>query len=141
MGVRQRGVAMGAGKGFRGHRLVGMANQRAAAAFAAKAALARCNMFGLLRSVRLLTLRRRQAGIVRVFRGFGEPRLKFGDASLGRLKALPQRPDQGVFLGVTQVVEVGKLRHPSLRIDSAVTASSTFFEAVNARANYPSQRR
>jgi hypothetical protein len=44
-------------------------------------------------------------------RRFAEPRFKFGNPPLGRLKALPQRPDQGVLLGVAQVVEVGKLGH------------------------------
>src|SRR3954463_9772458 len=97
-----------------------------AAAVATKAALARSGAFGLLRPVRLLTLRRRQAGIVRGLAGFGKPRLEFGNASFGRLKTLPQRPDQGVLLGVAQVVEVGKLRHFSLKIGSAVTTSSTF---------------
>ena len=56
IGVRQRGVTMRTGGGFRGHRLVGMADQRAATAFAAKAALARTGALGLLRPVRLLTL-------------------------------------------------------------------------------------
>src|SRR6185312_2140946 len=77
----------------------------------------------------LLARRWRQAGIVRGFAGLGEPCLKFGNALLGRSKALPQRPDQGVFLGVAQGVKVGKLRHPAARLDSAVTASSTFFQA------------
>src|SRR6185312_12422400 len=117
------------GGGFRDHRLVGMANQRAATAFAAQAAAARSDALGLLRPVELLARRWRQAGIVRGFAGLGEPCLKFGNALLGRSKALPQRPDQGVFLGVAQGVKVGKLRHPAVRLDSAVTASSTFFQA------------
>ncbi len=45
------------------------------------------------------------------FSRLGEPRFKLGNAPLGRLKALPQRADQGILLGVAQVVEVGKLRH------------------------------
>jgi hypothetical protein len=61
-------------------------------------------MLGFLRLVRLLTLRRRQTGIVRGF-----PRL--GDAPLGCLKALPKRADQGILPSVTQVVEVAKLGH------------------------------
>ena len=130
---------MRAGGGFRGHRLVGMADQRTAAAFSAKAALARSDTLGLLRLVRLLTLRRGKAGIVRGFAGFCGPRFKLGNAPLGRLKALPQRPDQGVFLGVAQVVEVGELGHPMVRIDSAVTASSIFFRPVDAWAEYPSK--
>ena len=65
-------------------------------------------MLGFLRLVRFLTLRRRQTGIVWGFPRLGEPRFKLGNAPLGRLKALPQRADQGILLGVAQVVEVGK---------------------------------
>src|SRR5208282_6053010 len=126
MGVRQGGAAMRAGRHLGGHRLVGIADQRPATAFAAQTAFARSGALGLLRPVRLLALRWRQAGIVRGFAGFGEPRLKLGNPPLGLLKALPQRPDQGVLLGVAQVVEVGKLGHPAFKIDSTVTASSTF---------------
>jgi hypothetical protein len=126
MGVRQRGVAMRAGRGFRDHGLVGMADQRAATACAAQAALARSGAPGLLQRGGLLALRWRQAGIVRGLAGFGEPRFKLGNAPLGRRKAQPQRPDQGVLLGVAQVVEVGKLGHLALRTDSAVTRSSSF---------------
>ena len=86
----------------------------AAAARAPQAAFARSDTLGFLRLVRLLTLRRRQAGIVRGFRRFAEPCFKLGNPPLGRFKTLPQRPDQGILLGVTQVVEVGKLEHPRL---------------------------
>jgi hypothetical protein len=103
-----------------------MADQRAATAFAAQAALARSDALGLLRPVGLLALRWRQAGIVRSFAGFGEPRLEFGNAPLGRLKALPQRPDQGVLLSVAQVVEVGKLWYAAIGTNTALTGSSTF---------------
>ncbi len=129
MGVRQTGPAMRAGRDLRGYPLVGMADQRSAATFAAQTAFARSGAFGLLRPVRLLAFRWRQAGIVRRLVRLGEPRFKLGNAPLGRLKALEQRPDQGVLFGVAQVVEVGKLGHPAVRIDSAVTASSTFFQA------------
>jgi hypothetical protein len=122
--VRQHGLAMRAGGGFRRYRLVGMADQRTAAAFAAEAASARSDALGLLRLIGLLTLRRRQAGIVRRLAGFGEPRFKFDNAPFGRLKALPQRPDQGVLLGVAQVVEVGRLRHVATETNMAVMVSS-----------------
>jgi hypothetical protein len=42
---------------------------------------------------------------------------------------LPQRPDQGVLLGVAQVVEVGKLRHTAIAINPTVMVSSTFLQA------------
>jgi hypothetical protein len=66
---------------------------------------------------------------VRDLAGFGEPCLRFGDAPLGRLKALPQRPDRGVPPGVAQVAEVGELGHTAMKIDPAVTASSAFLQA------------
>jgi hypothetical protein len=126
MGVRQTGLAMRAGRDLRGYPLVGVADQRTAAAFANQTAFARSGAFGLLRPVRLLACRRRQAGIVRRPAGLGGSRFKLGNTPLGRLEALEQRPDQDVLLGVAQVVEVGKLGHPAVRIDSAVTASRTF---------------
>ena len=78
---------------------------------ATQAALAWSDTLGFLRLVRPLTLRRRQAGIVRGFTGLREPRLKIGNPRRQVLHLCPQRPDQGVLLGVAQVVEVGKLRH------------------------------
>jgi hypothetical protein len=89
IGLRQSGMAMGAGGGFRRHRLVGMADQRPATACAAQAALARSGTLGFLWLVRLLALRWRQAGIVRGFARLAEPRFKFGNAPFGRLKTLP----------------------------------------------------
>lgn len=125
MGVGQGRVAMRAGGGFRDHGLVLITDQRAAAAFTAKAALARSDALGFLRLVPLLAPPRRQAGIFWGFARSGEPRFKFGNASLGHIK-LPQRPDQGVFLGVAQVEELGKLGHPTVRINSAATAQAPF---------------
>ena len=52
-----------------------------------------------------------QAGIVRCLRRFTEPCFKFGNPTLGCLKALPQRPNKGILLCVAQVAEVRKLRH------------------------------
>ncbi len=106
----QRSPAMRAGGRLRGDRFVGKQRQRTTPATATQAALARSGTLGFLRLVRLLTLRRRQTGIVRGFPRLGEPRFKLGNAPLGCLKALPQRADQGILLGVAQVVEVGKLR-------------------------------
>ena len=114
--------------------------RRCLAALAAQTAFARSGAFDLLQPVRLLAFRRRQAGIGRGFVRRGEPRFKLGNAPLGRLKALPQGPDQGVLFGVAQVVEVGKLGYSAVRIDSAVTASSTFFRRVDAGVGYPSNR-
>jgi hypothetical protein len=105
-----------------------MADQRAATTFAAQAALARSNALGFLQLVRLLTLRRWQAGIVRGFARLDKPRLKLSDTPLGCLKALPQRPDQRVLLAVAQVVELGKLGHGARRIETAVITSSIFFQ-------------
>jgi hypothetical protein len=128
---------MDAGGGFRNHRLVRMADQRSATASAAQAALAWSDAFGFLRLIGLLTLRRRQAGIVRRLARFGKPRFKFGNAPFGRFKALPQRPDQGVFLGVAQVVEVGKLRHTPIATNPTVLMSSPCLQVVEAQADCP----
>ena len=102
---------MRAGYRLGGYCLVGIAGQRAATAFAAQAALAWPNTLACLGLVRLLTLRWRQAGIVRCLRRFTEPCFKFGNPTLGRLKALPQRPNKGILSCVAQVAEVRKLRH------------------------------
>jgi len=96
---------------LRGDRFVGEKGQRATAALTTQAALAWSATLGFLGLVRLLTLRRRQAGIVRCLRRFTEPCFKFSDPPLGYLKAPPQRPNQGILLCVAQVVEIGKLRH------------------------------
>jgi hypothetical protein len=73
--------------------------------------LAWSGTLGSLRLIRLLTLRRRQAGIVRGFPRTIEPRFEIGNPPLRRLKPLVQRPDQSIFLSVAQVVEIEKLRH------------------------------
>src|SRR5271165_6501019 len=78
---------------------------------ATQAALARSDTLGFVRLVRLLPLRRRQTGIVRGFRRLAELCFEIGNQPLGRPEALPQDTDQGVLLGVAQVVEVGKLGH------------------------------
>src|SRR4051812_18343060 len=78
---------------------------------------------------------------VRGLAGFGEPCLRFGDAPLGRLKALPQRPDWGVPPGVAQVAEVGELGHTAMKIDPAVTASSAFLQASRCAGRSSPQRR
>ena len=96
--------------GLRGHRLVRVAGQRTAAAFTAQAALARSGSLGCLRPVRLLRLRWRQAGIVRRLRRFVEPGFERRDPRRQRLNLRPQRVDQGVFLGVAQMVEVREVR-------------------------------
>jgi hypothetical protein len=72
--------------------------------------LAWSGALGLLRLVRLLTHRWRQAGIVG-FRRPTKPRLKIGNPPFGRLKALPQRQGQGVLLGLAQGVKIRKLGH------------------------------
>src|SRR5882757_11582463 len=56
----ERGLAMRASGGFGGHRFVGIARQRTAAAIAAQAARARSDTLGLLRPVWLLPFRRWQ---------------------------------------------------------------------------------
>jgi hypothetical protein len=102
---------MRAGGRLGGDRFVGKQRQRTTTAPATQAASAPSATLGFLRLVRLLTLRRRQTGIVRGFPRLGEPRFMLGNAPLGCLKALPKRADQGILLSVAQVVEVGKLRH------------------------------
>jgi len=109
--ICQRGLAMRTGRRLGAYRFVGMTGQRAATAFAAQAAVAWSTMLGLFRLVRLLTLRRRQARVGRSFPRLAEPRFKFSNPLLGRLKTPPECPDQSVLLGVAQAVEVGKLRH------------------------------
>jgi hypothetical protein len=111
IGFCQRSPAMRAGGRLRSDRFVGKQRQRTTAAPPTQAALARPSTLGFLRLVRLLTLRRRQTGIVRGFPRLDEPRFKLNNAPLGRLKALPKRADQGILLSVAQVVEVGKLGH------------------------------
>ncbi len=78
IGLCQRGLAMRTSAHLRGHRFVDSAGQRAATAFATEAALAWSDTLGFLRLVRPLTLRRRQAGIVRGFTRLREPRLNIG---------------------------------------------------------------
>ena len=97
--------------GFRGHRFVGKEGQWPATPFATQAAFARSGTPGFLRLVRLLTLRRRQAGIVRGFRRFVELCFKLRNPCRQVLHLRPQRVDQGVFLGVAQVVKVRKPEH------------------------------
>jgi hypothetical protein len=73
IGFAQRGLAMRAGGRPCGDRFVGKKGQRATAALAIQAALAWSGTLGFLRLVRLLTLRRRQAGIVRFSRDHRAP--------------------------------------------------------------------
>jgi hypothetical protein len=72
---------------------------------------------GFLRLVRLPTPRRREIEIVRRYSRLGEPRFNLGDASLGRLKALPEGADQVILPGVAQEVEVGESGHTPLLFD------------------------
>jgi hypothetical protein len=80
----------------------------------AEAALPRAIPPRLLRLVGLLSLRRRQAGIVRRLRRLGELRLQLGDPTLCRVQPLPQRQDQRILLGVAQLAEVGQYAHAKL---------------------------
>jgi hypothetical protein len=105
---------MPAGGRLRGYRFIGKQRQRAATPFATQAALARSDTLGFVRLVRLLPLRWRQTGIVWGFRRFAELCFEIGNPPLGRLKALPKGTDQGVLLGVAQVVEVGGSGTPRL---------------------------
>ena len=104
-------LALCAGHWLGGDRLVRIAGQRTTAAFAANAARARSNTFGFLWLVRFLPLRRRQAGIIRGLPGLAEPGFECRNPCRQALHLRPQRPDQRVFFGVAQVVEVGKLWH------------------------------
>ncbi len=117
----QRGPAIGAARGARGHRLVRVFRQHPTAALAAQAALARTFAFRLVAVVDLLALRRRHAGIVRRLRRSAKPRLQVRDPRRQcpdlrreRLNLRPQRPDQRVFLVMRQGAEVGKIGHPNL---------------------------
>jgi hypothetical protein len=107
--IGQRGLTMETGNRLGGHGFIGIAGQRTATTFATQAAFARSDAFGFLRLVQLLPLRRRQAGIVRCLRWFAEPGFQIGNSPLSPLKAFPQRPDQGILLGVAQLAEIGKL--------------------------------
>ena len=107
-------------------RLIGITRQRAPTAHAPQAAAARALPFGLLRLVGLLPLRRRHAGIVRCLRWLAEFGLEFRNSPLRHIKALPQRSDQRILLGVAQKSKVGWRGHPALRIDATVTLSTNF---------------
>jgi hypothetical protein len=48
------------------------------------------------------------------------------------LCTLSQRPDQGMFLGVAQMVEVGKLQHALVGSGSTTIVSRNFFRGLNA---------
>ena len=111
VGLCQRGLAVPTDGCFRGHRFVGKEVQWPATPFATQAAFARSGTPGFLRLVRLLTLRRRQAGIVRGFRRFVKLCFEYRNPCRQVLHLHPQRLDQGVFLGVAQVVKVRKLQH------------------------------
>jgi hypothetical protein len=87
---------------------------------------ARSGTPGFLRLVRLLTLRWRQAGIVRGFRRFVKLCFEYRNPCRQVLHLHPQRPDQGVFLGAAQVVKVRKLEPAPVRADSIVTVSPDF---------------
>ena len=50
--------------------------------------------------------------------------LRVPQSPLSRVKSLPERSDQRIFLCVAQIIEVGELRHPAFRIDSTVTVST-----------------
>jgi hypothetical protein len=110
----QRHLAMRTGHDFGDRRLIGVAGQRVTATPAAQAALARAVSPGCLRLVGLRSLRRTQTGIVGGSRRFAEAGFKFRNPPLGRLKPLEQRSDQRVLLGVAQLAEVEKMRHPKL---------------------------
>jgi hypothetical protein len=62
---------------------------------------------GLLRLVGLLPLRRRYAGIVRCHRGLAEFGFEFLNPPFRNIKALLQRSDQRILLGLAQRSEVG----------------------------------
>ena len=111
VGVCQRRLAVSTGGWLHGDRFVRRAGQRAATALATQAPFAWSGRLGLLRLVWLLTLGRRQAGVVRGLSGLTQRRFKIRDPCRQALHLRPQRPDQGVFFGVAQVVEVGKLGH------------------------------
>jgi len=114
IGIRQRGLAMGTGCCFCRDCLVGFASQRATAALAAQAALARSDTPRLFRLVRLLPLRWRQAGIVGSLRRIAESRFKSLNPRRQGPHLRPKREDQGVLFSVAQVVEVRKLAHASV---------------------------
>jgi hypothetical protein len=108
------------------HRLVGITRQRAPTTRAPQAAAARALPFGLLRLVGLLPLRRRHAGIVRCLRWLAEFGFEFLNPPFRHIKALPQRSDQHILLGLAQKSKVGWRGHPVFRIDSTVTLSTNF---------------
>ena len=111
VGIRQRGPAMRTGCCLCRDCLVGFADQWAAAALAAQAALARSDTLRFLRLVRLLPLRWRQAGIVRGLRRIAELCLEFRDPRHQRLDLRPKREDQRVLFSVAQIAEVRRLGH------------------------------
>ena len=107
IGIGQRSSAMHTAQRLGHDCRIGVAGQRPAATLPTQATLAWAVALRLLRSVGLLSLRWRQARIVRCLRRLGELRLQLGDTTLCRLKPLPQRQDQRILLGVAQLTEVG----------------------------------
>ena len=141
VGIRQRGLAMRTGSCFRRDCLVGFADQWAAAALAAQAALARSDTLRFLRLVRLLPLRWRQAGIVRGLRRVAELCLEFRDPRHQRLNLRPKREDQGVLFSVAQIAEVRRLGHPLFKVNSTVTVSIISLWMVSSAPNRPQMLR
>src|SRR4029077_19139822 len=93
---------------------------------AAQATAARALTFGLLWLVGLLPLRRRHAGIVRCVRWLAEFGFAVRNSPLRQIKALPQRSDQRILLGVAQKTEVEWRGQAAFRIDSPVILSTNF---------------
>jgi len=114
LGIGQCSLAVHAGQRLCYDRRIGVAGQRPATTLPAEATLPRAIPPRLLRLVGLLSLRRRQAGIVRRLRRRGELRLQLGDPTLCRVKPLQQRQDQRILLGVAQLAQVGQYGHAKL---------------------------
>ena len=89
IGIGQRSSAMHTAQRLGHDCRIGVAGQRPATTLPAQATLARAVALPLLRLIGLLSLRWRQARIVRCLRRLGELRLQLGDATLCLLKPLP----------------------------------------------------
>ena len=130
IGICQHGLAMRAGGRFCGNRLVGMAAQWTATPFATQAAGAWSDTLGLLRLVRLLTLRWRQAGIVRCLRRFAEPGFECAitrAVKMGLCTCAHSARIKASFSASLRRLSSGSWVTSRFRIDSVVTVSNVFY--------------
>jgi len=128
---------MRAGGRFRGHRFVGMASQRTATPFATQAACAWSDALGLLRLVRLLSFRWRQAGIVRCLDGSPSLASSAVTRAVRLCTCAHSARIRASFSAWLRWLRSGSWVTPWFRIDSAVTVSKASFCASQSVDELP----